>query len=473
MKTVVMGAGDLIIGLLGQLAQRWDVAVVDHDPERLARVAAAGPVQTLLATDDLQESLDQAGLPEAAVLLAASGDDDLNLEACRIARERGVPSVAVAAAPENLESYRHLGSPAISVDRLVARRLVSTLEPQRLLSAGLAGERLEVIDMRMVSRSPMCGRPLRSLDLKGWLVVGVLRDDRLEVPHGDTILQSGDVVTLVGDEAARHQVISAFTSGIPHFPTDYGPRVAVSLDSESDLAGPVAEAAHLVTHSAAQGLAVVYRRSVGDRRLVELLEKARALMPGLPLEAIPVDGDPQEALQRGLPAAEAGILVFPAPTGPVGRRRRQVQRLVRTVTHLRLPVLVSRGSPPYRRVLAPVRDTPAARAAGEAAIDIAAHSGSPLVGLAVIPPAFIADDDARDRAIRAAGRLQIEAAAHGVEVRREIEQGNEVRLFAGLCDERTLLVLGARWRPRIFGPGIAAHLVRRLPSSVLIVPVRH
>ncbi len=473
MKTVVMGAGDLIVELLGQLAGRWEVAVVDRDPERLARAAGAGPVQTLLATGNLRESLERAGLLEASVLLAASGDDDLNLEACRIARELGVPSVALAAAPENLEDYRHIGSPAISVDRLIARRLVSTLEPQRLLSAGLAGERLEVIDMRMVSRSPMCGRPLRSLDLKGWLVVGVLRDDRLEVPHGDTMLQSGDVVTLVGDEAARQQVISAFTSGIPRFPTDYGPRVAVALDSEADLAGPVAEAAHLVIHSAAQGLAIVHRWPEGDRHLAALIHKARAMTPGLPLEAIPVDGDPQDALRQGLPAAEAGILVFPAPTGPAGRQRRQVKRLVRTVARLRVPVLVSRCSLPYRRVLAPARDTPAARAAGEAAIDIAAYSGSPLVGLAVIPPAFIAADDARDRAIRTAGRLQIEAAAHGVEVRREIEQGNEVHLFVRLCNEQTLVVLGARWRPRLFGPGIAAHLVRRLPASVLVVPVRH
>lgn len=472
MKTVVMGAGDLIVGLLGQLAGRWEVTVVEQDPERLARVAEAAPVETWLASGNLRDSLELAGLPKASVLLAASVDDNLNLEACRIARQLGVPSVAVAAAPESLEDFRRIGSPAISVDRLIARRLVTTLEPQRLLSAGLAGERLEVIDMRMVSRSPMCGRPLRSLDLKGWLVVGVLRDDRLEVPHGDTILQSGDVVTLVGEEAARSEVIAAFTSGIPRFPTDYGPRVAVALDLEADLAGPVAEAAHLATHSAAHGLAVVHRRAGGDGPRGELLERAREMMPGLPLEAIPVDGDPQAALQQGLPAAEAGLLVVPAPAGPAGRQRRQVQDLLGMVTHQRVPVLVSRRTFPYRRVLAPARDTPTARAAGEAAIEIAAHSGAVLVGLAVIPPAFIAADDALDRAIRAAGRLQIEAAAHGVDVQREIEQGNEVRLFGRLSDEQTLVALGSRWRPRLFGPGIAAHLVRRLSSSVLVVPVR-
>jgi Trk K+ transport system NAD-binding subunit/nucleotide-binding universal stress UspA family protein len=471
MKVVVLGAGDLIIRLLGQLTGRWDVVLVESDPQRLERAVQAGPVEAVLAAGTLRQSLKRAGLAQASVLLAASSDDGMNLEACLFATELGVPSVAVAADPESLEDYRRIGSRAVSADRLVARRLVSTLEPQRLLSAGLAGELLEVIDLRVASRSPVCGRPLRSLDLKGWLVVGVLRDERLEVPHGDTVLQSGDVVTLVGEDATRRQVISAFTSGIPQFPTEFGPRVAVALDSPADLVGPVAEAAHLVQHSAAQGLVIVHRRITEKGSLAELIQQARATAGGMPVETISVDGNPRRALLQGLPAAEAGILVTPPPAAG-NRWRREVQLLLGAVSRLRLPILVSRHSLPYQRVLVPARDTPAARAAAEAAIDIGAHSGSYLVGLAVIPPAFIAADNARDQAIRAAGRLQIEAAAHGVEVRREIRQGNEVRLFTDTCDEQTLVVLGARWRPRLFGPGIAAHLVRRLPSSVLIVPVR-
>lgn len=472
MKTVVVGAGDLIVGLLSQLAGRWEVAVVDRDPEQLARAAGAGPVQVLLATGNLRESLEQAGLPDASVLLAASGDDDLNLEACRIARELGVPSVAVAAAPEKLEDYRRVGARAVSADRLAARRLVSALEPQRILSAGLAGELAEVVDIRVASRSPVCGRPLRFIDLSGWLVVGVLRDDRLEVPHGDTVLRSGDVVTLVGEEATHRQVMAAFTSGIPRFPTESGPRVAVALDSEADLVGPVAEAAHLAAHSAAEGLTIVHRRRGERESDPRLVEEACAMVTGLSVTTLSVEGDPRRALLQGLPAAEAGVLVVPAPESTGNRWRWEVTRLVGAAVHLRLPILVSRHSLPYRRVLVPARDTVAARAAAEVAIDIAAYVGSHLVGLAVIPPIFIAADNAREQAIRAAGRLQMEAAAHGVEVRREIRQGNEVRLFTDACEEHTLVVLGVRRRPRVFAPGITAHLVRRLSSSVLVVPAR-
>ena len=461
-----------MLRLLGQLTRRWEVVLVESDPERLARAARAGPVEAVLASGPLPQTLERAGLAGAAVLLAASDDDAANLEACRIAADHQVPSVAVAADPESLEGYRRVGARAVSADRLVARRLVSALEPQRLLSAGLAGERAEVIDIRLAARSPVCGKPLRSIDLKGWLVVGVLRGERLEVPHGDTVLRGGDVVTLVGEDATRQQMVSALTSGIPRFPTEFGPRVAVALDSETDLAGPLAEAAHLAAHSAAEGLTVVHRRTGGNDPLARLFDAARRSLPGLSVETIAVDGNPRQALLQGLAAAEAGIVVVPAPDGTGNRWRWDVTRLVGAACRLRLPILVSRGSFPYRRLVVPARDTPAARAAGEAAIDIGAYEGSPLVGLAVIPPIFIAADNARDLAIRAAGRLQAEAAAHGVEMHREIRQGNEVRLFAAACEADTLVVLGVRRRPRPLAPGIAAHLVRRLPSSVLIIPSR-
>jgi trk system potassium uptake protein TrkA len=461
-KAVVLGAGDLVTPLLGHLAERWDVVVVERDRDRLERAARSAPVATLLAPGPLAPALEQAGLARAGVLLAASEDDALNLEACRLAASYGVPRVAVAVDPEALDDYRRAGARAVSADRVLARRLASALEPQRILSVGLAGELAEVIDIRVAARSPVCGRPLRSLGLEGWLVVGVRRGQHLEVPHGDTILEAGDVVTLVGENSAREEMVKAFTSGIPRFPTEFGPMVAVALRSEEDLAGPVAEAAHLAAHSAAAGLLIVHRPA----GVASLVEEVRRRSPRLVVQTVAVDDDPRRALLRPLPSA--GMVVVPAPRNRGSRR--EVTGLLRAARRLRLPLLVSRGSFPYARVLAPARESRAARAAAQAAIDIAAYEACPLIGLAVIPPIFIAADDARDQAVRAAGRLQQEAAARGVEVRRVVCQGNEVRLFGEASKEGGLVVLGTRRRPTPLTPGVAGHLLRRLKVSVLVVP---
>ncbi|MCJ7725488.1 MAG: hypothetical protein MUP76_03770, partial [Acidimicrobiia bacterium] len=106
------------------------------------------------------------------------------------------------------------------------------------------------------------------------------------------------------------------------------------------------------------------------------------------------------------------------------------------------------------------------------AIDLGAHTGLPLSAVAVVPPLFIAGDEAREDAAMAAARLQDEAAVQGVSVRSVIEQGNPVRVIESYVDKTSLLVLGltAR-RMRTMVPGITGHLARRALGSVLVVPV--
>jgi nucleotide-binding universal stress UspA family protein len=136
------------------------------------------------------------------------------------------------------------------------------------------------------------------------------------------------------------------------------------------------------------------------------------------------------------------------------------------------PVLFSRGATRYRQIVVPARDTAAGWAAARAAIDLGAHTGLPLTAVAVVPPLFIAEDEARDEAARAAGRLQDEAAVQDVSVRRVIDQGNPVRVIESGVDADSLLVLGLSARPlRTLVPGITGHLARRSAGSVLVVPV--
>ena len=128
---------------------------------------------------------------------------------------------------------------------------------------------------------------------------------------------------------------------------------------------------------------------------------------------------------------------------------------------------------PYGRVIVPARDTPAGRAAAGAAIDVAGYEGARMIGISVIPPLFMAGDDAREEALRTAARLQEEAALQGVDVRRVVREGNEVRLISAWAGRGSLVVLGIRRRsPTALTPGVAGLLLARLPSSVIVVPHR-
>jgi len=165
--------------------------------------------------------------------------------------------------------------------------------------------------------------------------------------------------------------------------------------------------------------------------------------------------------------------VVPPPIGGRPAWRWRVARLLRAAARRHVPVLVSRGSHPYRRVVVPARDSPAGWAAAQVAIDIGAYESAPLVGIGVIPPLFIAGEEARGEATRAAARLQEDAEVQNVDVRRVIEQGNEVRVIEEWARPGTIVVLGSpRRRAAALAPGIVGHLVRRLKTSVVVVPYR-
>ena len=141
------------------------------------------------------------------------------------------------------------------------------------------------------------------------------------------------------------------------------------------------------------------------------------------------------------------------------------------VRSLGKPVLISRGTLGNGGLLAPARETPAGRAASRAAIDLAVYSRQPLTGVAVVSPAFLAGGDSKEKAQQAMLRLREEAAVVGVRVRRRVRSGNPVRVIEELSEGSGLVVLGMpQDRVSIRTPGITGHLLRRLRTSVLLVP---
>jgi hypothetical protein len=146
-------------------------------------------------------------------------------------------------------------------------------------------------------------------------------------------------------------------------------------------------------------------------------------------------------------------------------------RVLRSIHNLGVPVLLSRSSHPYRRVAVLADDSESARAAGRAAIDLAAFGGVPLMGPAVVLPTFMAGAEERERVVRAAERLREESAVQGVVMDRQVEEGNPVRVMTDLTGSDGLLVAPNPERaPNLVALSDVGHMIQRGRSSVMIVP---
>lgn len=480
MKAIVVGAGGTSRELLRRLGERWDVTLVDTDEDRLTLAKELRAVETLVGDGSSRLTLKRAGLDEADAVIAASNDDDANLEVVRHALDSGVMRVvAIAADPERMQDYRDLDVTAFAPDSLVARNIEVQLEPRRVASTTFADGKAEAIEFVISPDSPVRGKALRELHSESWVVAAVLREGQLIVPHGYTRLEARDRVTVVGSAQDYATIVHVFTSGESRFPLNYGKNVLVAMDGVAQIDGIFAEAMSLVRNTEAETLVVAHRDPETTRddaikeRIASILEGTREAAEGIELEYRAVDGPAEQGILEVTRSESIGIVVVAAPSGGELTGRVRVARALNRVREIDRPVLFSRGTHPYASIVAPARRTPAGEAAGRAAIDIAATTGAALVGVAVVPPSFVSGAGAVEDARRAAAWLREEAAVQGLAVRRKIRQGNPIRVIEEIGNAGSLVVLPLpAARSTVFRPTIAEHVLRRTRVSTLLVPRR-
>lgn len=475
MKAIVVGAGGVARALLRRMAPMWQVTLVDLDQARLAAAAQVRPAEVVVGDGSSLVVLRRAGIAEADALVAATGDDDVNLEVCRLARREGlVRVVAVAADSRRRGEYQSLGVPAFQPHTLAARQLELHLEPRRVSSTAFAHGRAEALEVQVAGDSPVRGRALRELASGTWLVAALLRGDRLVVPHGNTVLETGDIVTVVGEAGDLPTVLELFTQGEAHFPLDYGQRVAVAVDGAAD-GETLLEAARLAHDSSAAELLVVRRQpGSGEEQRRRETDDALAGLEACPgeidLRIVEVASPPAAALPQICTEQSVGVVVVPAPRrGRLGALR--AGAALRRAHRLRRPVLFSRGSTAARGVVVPVGNG-AADAAFRAAVDLAHYAGVPLTAVAVLAPSFLSGGEATEHSLaEGLEELRAEAAAQAVTVEVRVCRGNPVREVGAVAAGAGLLVVAApAAAPSALRPGVAGHLVARAAPSVLVVP---
>jgi trk system potassium uptake protein TrkA len=70
----------------------------------------------------------------------------------------------------------------------------------------------EVIEVDALETTPVVGRPLREIDLPEGVIIGALvRDGRVLMPRGDTVIRPNDRVTILCLADKVHQAEQMFT----------------------------------------------------------------------------------------------------------------------------------------------------------------------------------------------------------------------------------------------------------------------
>jgi trk system potassium uptake protein len=203
MRVLVVGAGKVGWNLTRELLEKGhDVTVIEIDHDRYLVVEQELEHRILLGDASELWVLDRAGIANAEMVIAVTGDDEDNMLICQVAKEKYSVDRIIARVnnPRNREHFELLGiRPYVSATDLMLRLIEHEVPRYGLVHLlDLPEERLEIIEMLLGADSPVLGKRLADLDLpEGSLLISVLRGGGGFVPTGQTVLEAGDEVLAV------------------------------------------------------------------------------------------------------------------------------------------------------------------------------------------------------------------------------------------------------------------------------------
>ncbi|MPZ66422.1 MAG: NAD(P)H-binding protein [Pseudonocardiaceae bacterium] len=203
MRVAIAGAGAVGRSIAAELIE------AGHDVMLIERDAAAMDPPTVEEAEwvhaDACElgSLEEAGLERCDVVVAATGDDKVNLVVSLLAKtEFAVRRVAARVSdPSNEWLFNESWGVdvAVSTPRMLAavvEEAVSVGDLVRLMT--LRQGQANLVEVTLPPDTPLAGHPVRELELPSdAALVTILRGGRVIVPQGDHPLEGGDELLFV------------------------------------------------------------------------------------------------------------------------------------------------------------------------------------------------------------------------------------------------------------------------------------
>jgi len=212
MRILVVGAGKVGSTIAEHLVQeQHDVTVIDSNEDVLEDCQDLMDIMCINGNGANAQTLIDAGVDKADILIAATAGDEVNMLCCLIGKRLGARyAIARIRDPQYNESLTLLQQ-ELGIDMVINPERATALEISRLLRFPFASNiesfakgLVEMVEFRAQPGDSVVGIPLyeltsRHAKLPRVLYAGVERDGKVIIPAGDFIIQAGDRVFVTGD----------------------------------------------------------------------------------------------------------------------------------------------------------------------------------------------------------------------------------------------------------------------------------
>jgi trk system potassium uptake protein TrkA len=220
MHIIIVGGGQTgsyLASLLG--GDSHTVRVVEHRRNLVAKLKEELPEESVVFGNGSDAStLEQAGILKADVVIAVTGDDEVNLVVSMLAKmEYGVSRViARVNNPRNSWMFNQGMGVDVGINQadILARFVQEGLDLKdvyTLMKLGLGEEEHSIVQVEVQPGSKAAGRSLKDIELPDQtILIAVVRSGEVLIPNGGTVLAEGDGIIAFTDGSGREKIRRAF-----------------------------------------------------------------------------------------------------------------------------------------------------------------------------------------------------------------------------------------------------------------------
>ena len=466
MKVIIVGAHGEAKELINRISSGWSISVVDLDQEKLRNFSTKRQIEKIQGDATSSLVLKKAGLEHTTAVITLTLNDEVNLEILKIAKQNEIIRLSsVINDSSNSDLYKNLGVEVVEPDILLARRFEHILEPRRVVSQAFAGGRAEAIEIEISSDSPVRGKKLREIGSDYYIVGALLRKGKVIIPHGDTEIETGDLVTIVLQSGAFANVINLFSGSESRFPLEFGKNILVILENEENLKN-LSESEFYTRNTKASSLMVLTREDLFDNNLESTDDTLKAILKDQEFEMNLKSKISNKDIETIVTDSSVGTIFFPVEDG---MSKSKIKSLINISNKSKTPILFSKSTYPYKTIGILLNDDFGESTSNSIAFDLASSLSASLTAVNVSQPKFLQSEES-SKVSDSIEKLQDLALSHEVQLDLENQEGNEAKIFSEFSSNFDLSIIGAgtsqSWQTRKTIEFISSNS----KSSVLYIP---
>jgi len=465
-KVIIVGAHGEAKELINRVSSGWSISVIDLDQEKLRNFTTNRQIDKIQGDATSSLVLKKAGLDEATAIVTLTLSDEVNLEILKIAKQNNILRLSsIINDSSHIDKFKELDVELVEPDILLARRFEHILEPRRVVSQAFAGGRAEALEIEISSDSPVRGKKLREIGSDYYIVGALLRKGKVIIPHGDTEIETGDLVTIVLQSGAFSNVINLFSGSESRFPLEFGKDIVVVLDNEKNLKN-LSESEFFIRNTKATSLKLITKEDLFDNNLESTEETLKAVLKDQEFDITYKNKISNKDLENFINENSIGTIFYPVEDSI---SKSKIKSLISIANKSKIPVLFSRSTYPYKTIGLLINDNFDENSSNAIAFDLSSTMSAKLVGVIINQPTFL-QSDGEQKVSDTVQKLQDLALSNEVQLDFENFEGNEAKIFTDQTSSYDLSIIGSNssqsWQDR----KVIEFVSTNSNSSVLYIP---